>query len=170
MSKAAAGLRVPYGASMPVACAAPSLGSCLRLRSLPAPHESYSQMGTQESRGSRVGVGGWVGAPLSGASSRTPPLIAIRACAGVRPHDPDRSDHHSSTSHPSPAALLVLHWGGRSGAEEEESFRLEGKNSQGSLCFAYQHVNSTEGDRKEVEDSNVEKKGVARNTKAIVLL
>jgi hypothetical protein len=34
-----------------------------------------------------------------------------------------------------------------------------------------QHVNSTEGDRKEVEDSNVEeKKGVARNTKAIVLL
>lgn len=31
-----------------------------------------------------------------------------------------------------------------------------------------QHVNSTEGDRKEVEDSNVEEaKGVARNTKLL---
>ena len=83
------------------------------------PHESYNQMGTAE------GVGRSVGAPPPPSvvsSPRTlPPLIAIRACAGVRPHcaaianllaraaAAARSGSHSSTS--SIARCIIACWG-----------------------------------------------------------
>lgn len=189
ISKAAAGLRVPYGASMPVACAAPSLRrsragqrSCLcgcachcDRRSLAPPCPArpafllladWCAVCLQQpacvtrclmnltTRWGRVRPSEWWCSSDPSVRRLVPPdagpLIAIRACAGVRPHCVAIANKlmraaaaaRSGSVRPLIHLIVIdrplLHYCllllGVAGPKKES---FGGKNSQGSPCFTY---------------------------------